>query len=141
VDLNALVWRSAWRGHVGHPDKKQEKSMLQKLDTGHLNRLALAEALASLEPHDFDMRRPDRCICGHALRLFGDRSAFFGRWESQLNAGAALLGLSDNQARELFAPAGRAKHEDFYTDPHDAARVVRYLAATDIVDWSVAGKL
>jgi hypothetical protein len=66
---------------------------------------------------------------------------FFGRWESQLNAGAALLGLSNDQARELFAPAGRAKNEDFYTDPRDAARVVRYLAATDIVDWKVAGKL
>ena len=46
--------------------------MLQKLDTEHLNRLALAEALASMEPRDFDMRRPDRCICGHALRLFGN---------------------------------------------------------------------
>ena len=40
--------------------------MLQKLDTEHLNRLALAEALASMEPRDFDMRRTDRCICGHA---------------------------------------------------------------------------
>jgi hypothetical protein len=115
--------------------------MLQKLDTEHLNRLALADALASMDPSDFDMRRPDRCICGHALRMFGKRSAFLGRWESQLNAGAALLGLSNDQARELFAPAGRAKHEDFYTDPRDAARVVRYLAATDIVDWKVAGKL
>ena len=42
--------------------------MLQKLDAEHLNRLALAEALASMEPRDFDMRRPNRCICGHALR-------------------------------------------------------------------------
>ena len=58
--------------------------MLQKLDTEHLNRLALAEALASMEPRDFDMRRPDRCICGHALRLFGTRTPYFGGWESQL---------------------------------------------------------
>src|SRR5262245_39986263 len=52
--------------------------MLQKLDTEHLNRLALADALASMEPHDFDMRRPDRCICGHAMRLLAKRTPYFG---------------------------------------------------------------
>src|SRR5262245_11293858 len=45
--------------------------MLQKLDTEHLNRLTLAEALAS-------MRRPDRCICGHAMRLLAKRTPYFG---------------------------------------------------------------
>ena len=115
--------------------------MLQKLDTEHLNRRALAEALASMEPRDFDMRRPHRCICGHALRLFGIRLSYFGGWERQLGAGANLLGLSTDQARELFAPVNRAKQYDPYTHPQDAARVVRYLAATDTVDWSVAGKL
>jgi hypothetical protein len=115
--------------------------MLQKLDAEHLNRLALAEALASMEPRDFDMRRPDRCICGHALRLFGICRPYFGGWERQLGAGANLLGLSTDQARELFAPVKRAKQSDHYTHPQDAARVVRYLAATDTVDWSVAGKL
>ena len=114
--------------------------MLQKLDTEHLNRLALAEALASMEPRDFDMRRTDRCICGHALRLFGTRLPYFGHWESQLRAGANLLGLSPDQARELFAPVNRAGHSDPYTHPQDAARVVRYLAATDTVDWAIAGK-
>jgi hypothetical protein len=123
------------------PDKKQEKAMLQKLDTPHLNRIALAEALASMEPGDFDMRRRDRCICGHALRLFGTRLPYFRGWESQLGAGANLLGLSTDQAQELFAPANRARHSAPYTHPQDAARVVRYLAATDTVDWSVAGKL
>ena len=84
--------------------------MLQKLDTEHLNRLALAEALASMEPRDFDMRRPDRCICGHALRLFGIRTPYFGGWESQLGAGANLLGLSTDQARELFV-AGQSREK------------------------------
>jgi hypothetical protein len=94
-----------------------------------------------MEPRDFDMR-PDRCICGHALRLFGIRTPYFGGWESQLRAGAALLGLSIEQARELFVAANRAKVGcDHYTHPHDAARVVSYLAATDTVDWSIAGKL
>jgi lysozyme family protein len=52
------------------------------------------------------------------------------------------LGLSLEQARELFVPANRAQTAcDHYTHPQDAARVVRYLAATDTVDWSVAGKL
>ena len=115
--------------------------MLQKLDTAHLNRLALAEALASMEPRDFDMRRTDRCICGHALRLFGTRSRYFGRWENQLGAGAKLLGLSTDQARKLFVPVNRAKRSDPYTHPQDAARVVRYLAATDTVDWGVAGNI
>jgi hypothetical protein len=137
----ALVWRSAWGRARGLPDKKQEEAMLQKLDNEHLNRLALAEALTSMNPRDFDMRRRDRCICGHALRLVGKRSPYFGRWESQLAAGANLLGLSTDQARELFAPGNRAKQSDPYTYPQDAARVMRYLAATDTVDWSVAGKL
>jgi len=107
VDLKLWFWSSAWRRSIDLADKKQEKAMLQKLDTEHLNRLALADALASMEPRDFDMRRPDRCICGHALRLFGKRLPYFGGWERQLNAGATLLGLSNEQARELFAPAGR----------------------------------
>ena len=117
--------------------------MLQKLDTEHLNRLALAEALANMSTGDFDMRDTSRCICGHTLRMFGDRPLYFYRaWESQLRAGAALLGLSLEQARELFVPANRAQAGcDHYTHPQDAARVVRYLAATDTVDWSVAGKL
>ena len=117
--------------------------MLQKLDAEHLNRLALAEALANMSTDDFDMRNTSRCICGHTLRMFGERRFYFyGAWESQLRAGAALLGLSLEQARELFVPVNRAQTAcDHYTHPQDAARVVRYLAATDTVDWSVAGKL
>jgi hypothetical protein len=115
--------------------------MLQKLDTVHLNRLALADALATLREGDFDMREPRRCICGHALRMFGERALYPGGWKSQLRSGANVLGLSIEQARELFVPLNRANGCDGYTHPHDAARVVRYLAATDTVDWSVAGKL
>jgi hypothetical protein len=48
--------------------------MLQKLDTEHLNRLALAEALANMSTGDFDMRDTSRCICGHALRMFGEHA-------------------------------------------------------------------
>jgi hypothetical protein len=115
--------------------------MLQKLDTQHLNRLALADALASMKQSDFDMRIPRHCICGHALRLFRKCWLHVGGWESQLRAGAEVLGLSIEQARDLFVPLNRAKMNDHYTHPQDAARVVRYLAATDTVDWSVAGKL
>ncbi len=115
--------------------------MLQKLDAEHLNRLALAEALANMSTDDFDMRNTSRCICGHTLRMFGDRPLYFYRaWESQLRAGAALLGLSLEQARELFVPANRAQAAcDHYTHPQDAARVVRYLAATFTFDCCVAG--
>jgi lysozyme family protein len=117
--------------------------MLQKLDTEHLKRLAMAEALANMSIDDFDMRDTRRCIFGHTLRMFAERPFyFFGAWESQLRAGAGLVGLSIEQARDLFVPANRAKVGcDNYTHPQDAARVVRYLAATDTVDWGVAGKL
>jgi len=40
--------------------------MLQKLDTEHLNRLALADALASMEPRDLDPIAASvarRCAC------------------------------------------------------------------------------
>ena len=47
--------------------------MLQKLDAEHLNRLALAEALANMSTDDFDMRNTSRCICGHTLRMFAHR--------------------------------------------------------------------
>ena len=98
--------------------------MLQKLDAQHLNRLALAEALANMSTDDFDMRNISRCICGHTLRMFGDRPLYFyGAWKSQLRAGATLLGLSLEQARELFVPANRAQTAcDHYTHPQDAAR-------------------
>ena len=61
-------------------------------------------------------------------------------WRSQVNAGAALLDITTAQALELFAPPNRSGSGEGYTSPLDAARVVRYLAATDTVDWSVAGK-
>jgi hypothetical protein len=84
------------------------------------------------------MRRPDRCICGNALRLFGKRLPYFGGWERQLNAGATLLGLSNDQARELFVPAGRAKHSDLYTDPHDAAWYAILQPPTLLIGASLA---
>jgi hypothetical protein len=142
ADLDPKLWFGVLPGKATQPsDKKQEKAMLKKLDTEHLNRLALAEALASMKPCDFDMRDPRRCICGHALRMFRERWSYVGGWESQLSAAAGLLGLSIEQARELFVPINRAKYYDHYTHPQDAARVVRYLAATDTVDWAVAGNL
>ena len=96
--------------------------MLQKLDTEHLNRLALAEALASMEPRDFDMRRPDRCICGHALRLFGIRTPYFGGWESQLGAGANLLGLSTHQARGSYLRQSSVQSSPTTTPIHSMRR-------------------
>ena len=114
--------------------------MLQKLDAVHLHRLRVADELAAMDPSDFDMRSTSRCICGHALRIHGKWMGFPLGWQSQLRAGAALLGISTAQALELFAPANRSSPDDGYTTPQEAARVVRYLAATDTVDWSVAGK-
>ena len=114
--------------------------MLQKLDTEHLNRLALAEALASMKRATSICGEPiavsvaTRCACLGELALFW----YLGE---QARRRCKLAGLSTDQARELFAPVNRAKHSDPYTHPQDAARVVRYLAATDTVDWGVAGNL
>jgi hypothetical protein len=92
-----------------------------------------------MDPSDFDMRTTSNCICGHALRMFGQQEEFYFDWRNQLRAGASLLGLSNAQAVELFSPPHRSGSDEPYTSPQDAARVVRYLAATDSVDWSVAG--
>jgi len=115
--------------------------MLHKLDNAHLNRLRLADALSEMTASEFDMRSTSHCICGHALRLFGKHKHFPLGWRSQVDAGAALLGITTVQAQALFAPPDRCGTSVGYTSPKDAARVVRYLAATDTVDWSVAGKL
>ena len=115
--------------------------MLQKLDTEHLNRLALAEALANMEPRDFDMRRPDRCICGQALRVFGIRTPYFGGWESRAWRRCKLARSFHRPSAGVIRASQSCKAVRPYTHPQDAARVMRYLAATDTVDWSVAGKL
>ena len=115
--------------------------MLQKLNSPQMNRIRLADALVRMDPSDFDMRTTSNCICGHALRMFGEqrRRSLFG-WHSQLKAGAALLGITPAQASQLFCPPHRSKWRQPYTSPQEAARVLRYLAATDTVDWSVADK-
>jgi len=115
--------------------------MLQRLDTEHLNRLAVVEVLSKLEPTEFDIRDASRCICAHTLRLLAAHRSTSYAWQVQLEAGAKLLGLTIDDAKLLFVPAGRYTSTDRATHPHDAARVVRYLAATETVDWSVAGKL
>ena len=114
--------------------------MLHKLDNAHLNRLRLADALSEMAPSEFDMRSTSHCICGHALRLFGKHKHFPLGWRSQVEAGAGLLGITTVQAQALFAPPDRCGTSVGYTSAKDAARVVRQLAATETVDWSVAGK-
>src|SRR5262245_51393948 len=104
--------------------------MLQKLDTEHLNRLALAEALASMDPRDFDMRRRDCCICGHALRLFGRRTPYWGDWQSQLSVGATLLGLSTEQAAKHSCQPALARRPTSTTHPTDAREEFVNSAAT-----------
>ena len=112
--------------------------MLKQLDYHHLNRLRLADALETMNPSEFDMRSTTDCICGHALRMFGNQKYYLFGWHSRLKAGASLLGITAVQARELFCPPNRSKWRRSYTSPQEAARVLRYLAVTDIVDWSVA---
>ena len=114
--------------------------MLQKLDTEHLNRLALAEALASMKELDFDMRDPRRCICGHALRMLRERWSYVGAGRARSVPVQACWAF-DRASAGVIRSGQTCEAIDPYTHPQDAARVVRYLAATDTVDWGVAGKL
>ena len=67
--------------------------MLQKLDTEHLNRLALAEALASMEQLRLRHARPDAVSVATHCAMFRERWSYVGGWESQLSAAQACSGF------------------------------------------------
>lgn len=112
--------------------------MLQKLDKAHMNRLHVADYLNDLDPKDFHMGSCFNCICGHVNRKF--MSSYSNDWNVMKDAAARWLGITSKQADDLFNPGTHVygdSHSDRTPDPRDAARVMRYLAATDMVDWSV----
>lgn len=106
--------------------------------------LRAADLVESVPPEEFDMANycgTACCIAGHVLRdsaVPADKIA--GKWDV---AAAAILGLSEDQRLNLFAPAGVVHTVDcfakrgepgFITNAH-AAACLRKLAATGEVDW------
>lgn len=72
------------------------------------------------------------CIAGLAIQQFANTSTGWYSVQAQ-----DLLDLTDEQAVALFCPDGVSflREWDEYT-PQRAARVIRHLIATGIVDWS-----
>ena len=95
--------------------------------------IQLRDFLASVPPKEFSYITWDcgtsACIGGWAGRLFG-----LSHDESFSTPVAELLGLSGEQARELFFDA---PIEWPITEKH-AVAVLDHLLATGTVDWSVA---
>lgn len=94
--------------------------------------LALADHLEKLPRSEFNMAKWSCCVYGHAFKLFG-QGIFFG---------GALLGFdcSDGRWMQLFCPGPAATGGLGFSEitPQHAAKVVRHLALTGEVDWSVA---
>jgi hypothetical protein len=112
--------------------------MLKVLDKITLNRLHVAEHLQNMDPNSFDMARGCYCIGGQTLVALGIpmRYRYAHQWEDISVLAAEALGLTDRQAHDLFCPEAYSR-KSYHSK--DAARVMRYLAATGEVDWSVGG--
>ena len=97
--------------------------------------LKLAEWIENLAPDDFDMTAwrhrcgAPACIAGHTYALFEPES-FDLRGRTEYTRAKRLLDLRPIQAAGLFTPT----HQRRITNT-DAARVLRHLAETGVVDW------
>jgi hypothetical protein len=70
------------------------------------------------------------CIAGHAMMLAGGHPDFT-QWEKIRDTAGDWLGLTTSEANVLFS------HYRGKVSSSDAAKVVRHLAATDEIDWSI----
>lgn len=78
------------------------------------------------------------CIAGYACYVH-NREAFFE--EAHSNA-CELFGLSFGDGNELFTPTdhnGRARLRHYEINNKQAAQLLRHLATTGSVDWSILG--
>jgi hypothetical protein len=109
-------------------------------DRAHEDGLPINETFA----HSINNCNTTACIAGWCAvlavpdRIVGRKNS---EWEGHtwngdtvFEVGRAYLELDPNAAERLFAPRGRAIAED---DPKQAAKVLRHLAETGEVDWSV----
>jgi hypothetical protein len=75
------------------------------------------------------------CIAGWCCRLSGIEPHQY-QWSNIKVHATAELALTEHQAHELFSPLWDKQTP---CTPKQAAKVLRHLAATDKVDWKVAG--
>lgn len=106
--------------------------MLKRKDSGVIvqNALALADYIEK-DASPFDMREVCSCIGGRCRKMLG----------LQLGVGsgpiAAFLGISRDDCHRLLVPHEDRGHPIWDSGPHEAAAVVRHLALTGQVDWSI----
>jgi len=115
--------------------------MLKPVDVSTKNRLRVAEYLNTLDSRDFHMHYCTHCIAGHINQKFlGRMNLTSENWQETKAAAARFLDLNERDSDALFEP-GRPVHSKFYSpEPGDAAKVMRHLAATDEVDWTLTAR-
>lgn len=109
----------------------------------HENILTLAAHLEKLPSQEFDMSNwgLERdcgfvgCLAGHACILFRNKLPATG--PGIRTRAETLLGLTPETSLELFVPSPSSG--GMQASPSEAARVLRHLAGTGIVDWSIIG--
>ena len=100
--------------------------------------LELADWIEKLPPEDFDMTtwrhgcQSPACIAGHAFALF-EPKLFANTIGSEYSRAKSALGLNRRRAADLFTPDGLMDR----TTNIQAARVLRHLAETGVVDWTI----
>lgn len=81
------------------------------------------------------------CIAGHACVLFDDKTHWF--YDDPSSYAAHLLDLTASQAKELFQAHPYANNPAYAfgefpkATREEAAKVLRHLAITGVVDWSI----
>jgi hypothetical protein len=78
------------------------------------------------------------CIAGAAMQFFGDKQ---NHYHCDYFGGLRLLGLNDVLGNQLCSPKWHAQGPDPFTSykevsPAWAARVIRKLIKTGVVDWA-----
>ena len=74
------------------------------------------------------------CIAGYTVILFGTPEGLAESDGEVEEYAQLLLGIGDEQAADLFAPATVFNWQNL--TPADAARTLRHLADTGTVDWT-----
>ena len=110
--------------------------MLKKPEVHVEKILELANFIEALPPEQFDMAHFEcgtaRCIAGWALHLDGqDVLAPLSTGSSSTRA-RDLLGIDGDRASDLFFSG-----IDYHPTTKEAARVLRHLAITGEVDWTI----
>ncbi|MGH7472322.1 MAG: hypothetical protein ACREJW_00105 [Candidatus Methylomirabilales bacterium] len=96
--------------------------MHKQLSKFALNALRLADHIEALDPKDFDMTHPARCVAGHCLTLFGQTEPQSFMECASL---ARNLGISREAAFFIYLSVSITQA--------DAAAMLRRLAVTDAI--------